>query len=378
MYKRGCFLAVAVAFCVAWGSSLLAADVFAVENQAEKLYGEGVHAFFDGDYAKTVNLLKQVERLGSEDPRPYFYLGLAYSRLGMEADAKATLKEAAAFEWVGQSTRDYGVSDALRRIQGIERLYVEAFRSKAKMNWEKSEMKRRQELYGKEKASDNSVIKAMTKGSDLPPPPKQIPFVGTAPHGASSVHPFKGAEGTEEHVIQDDGEPKPTPPPAPKKKVDADDDEKADEPKKEDMKADGEDPFGAADSEKKADEPKKDEKKADEEEDPFGMSDSEKKADDPKKEAKKADDDEDPFGAADSEKKADEPKKDEKKADDDEDPFGMSDTEKKADDPKKEAKKADDDTDPFGASDTEKKADEPKKDEKKEEKKADDDDDPFK
>ena len=178
---------------VVWGNAKLFADVFAMENKSEVLYGQGVHAFFDGDYKGAIRLLKQVEQLGSEDPRPYYFLAIANHRLGNDNLADEQFRKAARLEWEGQAIRDYNVSDALRRIQGNERLYIEMYRRQAKIDWQKAEQRRRDAKYEKGKSEEKDVLATLAKS-----------FVGAAPFGARSVDPFRDAENDGKNLIPSD------------------------------------------------------------------------------------------------------------------------------------------------------------------------------
>ena len=285
MNKKVFSLVAVAVFCTALSAGCLLAGVFDKENEAENLYGKGVHAFFDANYRGAVKLLKKVEELGSEDPRPYFFLGIALSRLGKGEEAEATLKKAAALEWEGRSARDYNVSDAIKRIQGTERLFVESFRRQAKADWEAGDQIRLEKRYGQEKAAGKSILAQLAKGSELPPPEKSQ-FVGVAPFGARSVDPQRysdAKDGVDNLVPTDDVKPTPL---AKTEKEDAPK-PKAKAAKKEDVADDDEKEKPAAAT---AEEEEKDS------EDPFGMSDDEKKDDKPKKEEKKEEaDDDDPF-----------------------------------------------------------------------------------
>lgn len=180
MSKKGRLVFALIMLFVCSGYARVSGQVFSKENQAELLYGKGVHAFFDGDYRESLQLLGQVEKLGSEDPRPYYFMALAYHRMKQDDKADEFFRKAARFEWVGQAMRDYKVSDALRRIQGAERLYVEMYRKQAKIDWQKEEKVRQQEKYGLQKTRDKDVLNALAQS-----------FVGTAPFGARSVDPFR-------------------------------------------------------------------------------------------------------------------------------------------------------------------------------------------
>lgn len=156
------------------------ADRTAVDNQAELLYGKGVHAFFDNDYQATIHFMEQSAQLDDEDPRPYYFMAIAYSRQKKEDKADPLFQKAARLEWDGRSARDYDISGTLRRIQGKERIAIENYRKQARLNWEKEETRRREALYQKEKVDGKKVVEAISES-----------FVGTAPFGARSVDPFR-------------------------------------------------------------------------------------------------------------------------------------------------------------------------------------------
>lgn len=167
-------------------------------NRSESLYGKGVHAFFDKDYAGAVGLLAQAEQLGSEDPRPYYFLALAHFRLKHNDKADDYFKKAARFEWEGQSARDYNVSEALRRIQGNERLHVERYRNQAKLDWQQAEKRKRDILYANEKAVEKRILTEMSKHP-----------VAVVPFGAKSIDPLGTGKKIEVPNLNDlDSEPK--------------------------------------------------------------------------------------------------------------------------------------------------------------------------
>jgi hypothetical protein len=158
---------------------LLFGDTEFKVNRSENLYGKGVHAFFDKDYAGAVDLLTQAEQLGSEDPRPYYFIALAHFRLKQNDKADDYFKKAARFEWEGQAVRDYYVSEALRRIQGNERLHVERYRNQAKLDWQHAEKRKRDILYANEKSVEKRILTEMSKHP-----------VAVVPFGAKSIDPL--------------------------------------------------------------------------------------------------------------------------------------------------------------------------------------------
>ncbi|MDR0703354.1 MAG: hypothetical protein LBF88_00025 [Planctomycetaceae bacterium] len=183
MSRNGFLATLCFLFFVGCNVVLLFADtaetLFKV-SRAENLYGKGVHAFFDKDYSGAIDLLTQAEQLGSEDPRPYYFLALAHSRLKHNDHADDYFKKAAQFEWEGQSVRDYNISDALRRIQGNERLNIERYRTQAKLDWQNAEKRKREILYAKEKADEKRILTKMAKHP-----------VAVVPFGAQSIDPLK-------------------------------------------------------------------------------------------------------------------------------------------------------------------------------------------
>jgi tetratricopeptide (TPR) repeat protein len=92
------------------------------------LYGEGMKAFYAGRYAEAHETFTQAIEAGSQDPRCYYFRGLANNRLGRGPDAQIDFKKGAELE-----ARDfdvfYNVSGALERIQGNERLMLERHRA---------------------------------------------------------------------------------------------------------------------------------------------------------------------------------------------------------------------------------------------------------
>src|SRR5438105_15887797 len=76
------------------GAAILAAD----EAVLEQLYGNGVHAFNDGDYAGASRHLTAAIQGGSHDPRAYYFRGLASLSLGKQQDAVADFQKGAELE----------------------------------------------------------------------------------------------------------------------------------------------------------------------------------------------------------------------------------------------------------------------------------------
>src|SRR5690348_5303256 len=91
-------------------------------TQAGVYYGRGVHAMHRGQYAEALAQFDMATGYDSDDPRIFFWRGIAKSRLGMRDDARVDFQIGAQLE-VQQGRHDVG--SALQRIQGGERLALE-------------------------------------------------------------------------------------------------------------------------------------------------------------------------------------------------------------------------------------------------------------
>ena len=94
-------------------------------------YGTGVHRYYDGQFQQSFDTLGRVVAIGTNDPRVYYFRGLAALRLGRRDEAIADFSEGADLETAGWSMRT--VSRSLERVQGPDRLLLERSRSKARL-----------------------------------------------------------------------------------------------------------------------------------------------------------------------------------------------------------------------------------------------------
>ncbi|MDR0328826.1 MAG: hypothetical protein LBI05_11070 [Planctomycetaceae bacterium] len=195
-------------FCSLFGGLVLVADTFVVADDSDTLYGKGVHAFFDGDYEKAITILSQVEDIKSVDPRPYYFLGLAYLRQKKTEKADQFFKKAAQLEYSGRALRDYGSSEALRRIQGEERLRLEKIRAEAKKNAQVRDQQYREARYGSENAAGREAIRQFgpkTTSEDLKVLQGMANNLGNNAFGVKPINPI----GTEENVAIKQADPSP-------------------------------------------------------------------------------------------------------------------------------------------------------------------------
>jgi hypothetical protein len=96
-----------------------------------QLYGQGVHRFNRGDYSAARQLFDEAILHGSQDPRCYYFRGMAQLRMGCGLEADADFQMAAQLELQGRGT--YDVGRALERVQGYDRLRLERVRLRTQL-----------------------------------------------------------------------------------------------------------------------------------------------------------------------------------------------------------------------------------------------------
>ena len=94
-------------------------------------YGGGVHAYFAGDYARSHDDLSSAIQGGIDDPRAWYFRGLAALQLGRIDEAEADFTEGAERE--SRAAGMWPVSRSLERVQGPERLQLERHRIRARV-----------------------------------------------------------------------------------------------------------------------------------------------------------------------------------------------------------------------------------------------------
>lgn len=113
-----------------FASSAVANVVFA-EDVLDKIYGEGVHAYFAGDLAAAEESLQSAIDQDLRDPRAYYFLGLTKLQLGDAEGADEQFAAGASLETKSLS-RFYAVSKSLERVQGAARRQIEKHRTRAR------------------------------------------------------------------------------------------------------------------------------------------------------------------------------------------------------------------------------------------------------
>jgi hypothetical protein len=117
--------------CLSLALAGAALPAMAQESLLEDLYGRGVHAYFEHRYEEAHGLLTKAITSGLEDPRAYYFRGLANVRLGRPDEARAEFTTGAEFEAI--AAEPVNVGKALERIQGADRLAIEKHRREARL-----------------------------------------------------------------------------------------------------------------------------------------------------------------------------------------------------------------------------------------------------
>ena len=108
---------------VMWAAPARAQDAPALVEY----YGDGVHAYFEGDIFDAYRLLTQAIDGGSQDPRAYYFRGMTLLRMGRQPEAEADMQAGAYLEARAPSGA-YDVDRSIQRIQGRNRLLLEKVR----------------------------------------------------------------------------------------------------------------------------------------------------------------------------------------------------------------------------------------------------------
>lgn len=147
------------------------------------LYGDGVHAYFDGSFDTAYERLTEAIDQGSEDPRCFYFRGLALAALGRPDESAEDYVMGAKMEALG-STEFIDVSRSLQRVQGFTRLEIEGYRESARVEAHKRAEAQKEARYEQLKRSEENVLRDMVRRSpQFPPVAVKEDF--TAPFGGN-------------------------------------------------------------------------------------------------------------------------------------------------------------------------------------------------
>ncbi len=203
MYRSSVFFAIGLV-------CLSASFVSAADAVLEQFYGSGVHAYFSRDYVKAHEYLTTAIDGGTVDPRPFYFRGMAYLKLGRAEEAKLDFQKGATKE-----SRDvnkfYNVSKSLERIQGRARLTLEQHRVVARMAARQEAEKLHKARYEQIRQEEGRLLQQQIDES--PAIPETMPAeepAGDEPFGAGPLtEPADADPFTEEPAAEEPAEPDP-------------------------------------------------------------------------------------------------------------------------------------------------------------------------
>jgi hypothetical protein len=111
---------------------LCGASLGAQEAILGQMYGNGVHAYFAGDYVKAHQCMTSAIEGHTQDARCHYFRGLACLKLGRPQDADLDFQQGAKLE-CADLNRTYNVAKSLERVQGADRAAIEQYRVEARM-----------------------------------------------------------------------------------------------------------------------------------------------------------------------------------------------------------------------------------------------------
>jgi tetratricopeptide (TPR) repeat protein len=171
-------------------AALSATLLFAQEAVLGQKYGNGVHAYFSGDFLKAHEQLTAAIKGGTKDPRPYYFRGLTYLKLGRPEEAVIDFKKGADLESL-DSNKFYNVSRALERVQGSARMELETYRVDARMAALEEAEKVRKARYEAIQLEESRVLRDQALSA---PPPELIETPEPAAEPAVEKDPFADSE----------------------------------------------------------------------------------------------------------------------------------------------------------------------------------------
>ncbi len=194
-----------------------AAALVAQEAVLGQEYGNGVHAYFAGDYTKAHEQLTAAIAGGSQDPRAFYFRGLAYLNLGRPTEAAADFRKGAELE-SKDVNKFYDVGKALERVQGAGRLELENYRVAARAAAYEQAERLRKARYEALQREESRVVREQSQGGE-----ESGKGVEPLPAPGDETDPFAtpGEKSTPETKSGDDVDPFATPEkPAEKPKAD--------------------------------------------------------------------------------------------------------------------------------------------------------------
>lgn len=181
-------LSLAALIAVVGGVSLSTDQVCGQDPVLDELYGRGVHRFFAHDYVQAFDHFSLAINNGSQDPRVYYFRGLALMATGRMDEGQSDWQTGAQIE--ARGTYDGAIGRSLARIQGPSRVALEHIRQMARVEARTEAKMRDDERYGKPGAAPVPVQPIAPATQPAPDSvPADNPFADDAPaaQGAPQV-----------------------------------------------------------------------------------------------------------------------------------------------------------------------------------------------
>jgi hypothetical protein len=185
-------------------AALLCGAVAAAQPSIESLplaaaYGDGVHAYFAGDYERAYEDLTQAIEAGTTDPRAFYFRGLAALRQGRTDEAEADFTVGADRESAGLGA--WPVGRSLERIQGADRLRLERHRMRARVALLQRQREAEQLRYSQLEEAQPDVIRrrrpVAPRDADEGNVFEEQPAPAEQPEPAAPAEPMPEPEATE-------------------------------------------------------------------------------------------------------------------------------------------------------------------------------------
>ncbi len=210
-----------VSFLVAGWVLVSTAPLLAQDAVLGQIYGSGVHAYFAQDYLRSYQLFTSAIDGHSQDPRCYYFRGLALVKLGRPQDAEIDFQHGAKLESATDPVRSFDVARSLERVQGGERSTLERYRLEARMAVLQKAEQERTTRYQEGLKEQRAALQKASEGAppatvETPVPgevvkPIEVPGEVTKPAGVVSptsppANPFStGDEGKPAEMKKDGG-----------------------------------------------------------------------------------------------------------------------------------------------------------------------------
>ena len=166
--------------------ALLIPCAVAQDTQHRVLYGQGVHAYYNGDYESAVRYLTATISKDTDDPRSYYFRGLANAKLGNDEASLADLKKGAVIEAL-DDRGVYKISTALQRIQGQPRLQIEKLRKQARLDLVAAKKVRLQARYEQQQSDEAAVLRKPTQTAPSIPADAETAIRQSNPFAPSNI-----------------------------------------------------------------------------------------------------------------------------------------------------------------------------------------------